>query len=147
MSEEASAGGRAKRQWLRDVLRPMRPAYREVLVTSLFVNLLALAVPIFVLQVYDRVVFFAGISTLQGLAIGVTLALAFDLTLRQARSRMFQRVALRIDAAIGRRLFEKLMALPLRALEGRPASYWQALFRDIEVVRNAYSGASAALMT
>lgn len=147
MGGESSASDRAKRQWLSDVLRPMRVAYRELLLTSLFINLLALAVPIFVLQVYDRVVFFAGISTLQGLAMGVAIALCFDLALRQARSRMFQRVALRIDAAIGRRLFEKLMALPLRALEGRPTSYWQALFRDIEVIRNAYSGASAALLT
>ncbi len=44
MSGETSASDRAKRQWLRDVLRPMRTAYRELLLTSLFINLLALAV-------------------------------------------------------------------------------------------------------
>ena len=41
---------------------------------SLFVNLLALAVPVFTLQVYDRVIASAGISTLWGLAIGIILS-------------------------------------------------------------------------
>ncbi len=135
------------RKWLRPVLKPLRPAFREVLAMSLFVNLLALAAPVFVLQVYDRVVFFAGLTTLQGLVIGMAIALLFDFVLRQARSRMLQRVALRIDVEVGRRLFDKLLALPLRALESKPSAYWQALFRDIEVVRNVFSGASAILLT
>ena len=135
------------RKWLRPVLKPLRPAFREVLAMSFFVNLLALATPVFVLQVYDRVVFFAGLTTLQGLVIGMAIALLFDFVLRQARSRMLQRVALRIDVEVGRKLFDKLFALPLRELESKPSAYWQALFRDIEVVRNVFSGASAILIT
>ncbi len=137
---------RRQRKWLREVLRPLRGAFRELLTTTFFINLLALAVPVFVLQVYDRVVFFAGLSTLRALVIGVSVALVFDFILRQARSRMLQRAALHIDVELGRRLFDKLMALPLRALEGKPASHWQSLFRDIETVRNAFSGASAVLL-
>ncbi|MBL6958811.1 MAG: peptidase domain-containing ABC transporter, partial [Rhodospirillales bacterium] len=61
--------------WLREILQPLKPTFREVLTMSLFVNLLALAVPVFVLQVYDRVVFSGGISTLHGLLIGIGLIL------------------------------------------------------------------------
>lgn len=50
--------------WLQDVLDLLRGTFREVFLISFFVNLLALAVPVFTLQVYDRVVFSAGISTL-----------------------------------------------------------------------------------
>jgi ATP-binding cassette subfamily C protein LapB len=128
-------------------LAPARQGFREAFAISLFVNLLALALPIFILQVYDRVVFHAGLSTLVALLVGVVLALIFDFTLRQARSRILQRVALRIDVAIGRRLFDKLTSLPLRTLEGRPAGYWQSLFRDAEVVRNVFSGPTAVLVT
>jgi ATP-binding cassette, subfamily C, bacterial LapB len=113
---------------------------------ALFVNILALAVPVFVLQVYDRVVFHAGLSTLQGLVIGMAAVLVFDYVLRQARARVMQTVALRIDVVVGRRLFDKLMSLPLQVLESRPAAYWQALFRDVDVVRNTVSGASALLI-
>jgi ATP-binding cassette, subfamily C, bacterial LapB len=134
------------RVWLREVLQPLKPAFREVLVMALFVNILALAVPVFVLQVYDRVVFHAGLSTLQGLVIGMAAVLIFDYVLRQARARVMQTVALRIDIVVGRKLFDKLMSLPLQVLEGRPAAYWQALFRDVDVVRNTVSGASALLI-
>ena len=41
---------------MRSVLGPLMPVYREVIVSSLFVNLLALAVPVFTSQVYDRVI-------------------------------------------------------------------------------------------
>ncbi|MDG2243040.1 MAG: ATP-binding cassette domain-containing protein [Rhodospirillaceae bacterium] len=134
-----------ERAWLKDFLKPLQPMFKEVLLVSLFVNILAVAVPVYVLQVYDRVVFHAGMTTLQGLVIGVLIVIAFDFILRQTRSKLMQSVALRLDVAVGRQLFEKIMALPLRSLESRPASYWQLLFRDVEAVRNTLSGASAIL--
>lgn len=137
--------GTPERVWLKDFLEPLKPMFKEVLAVSLFVNLLAIAVPVFVLQVYDRVVFHQGMTTLQGLVIGMMLVIAFDFVLRQTRSKVMQSVALRLDVAIGRQLFEKIMSLPLRSLESRPASYWQLLFRDVEAVRNTLSGASAIL--
>lgn len=136
-----------KRRWLWDALSGARGALRDALLVSLFVNLLALAAPVFVLQVYDRVVFHAGLSTLKGLVIGMAIAILFDYVLRQARSRIFQSVAVGVDVSVGRALFGKILGLPLRVLEGRPAAYWQALFRDADTVRNACSGPSAALLT
>lgn len=136
-----------QRAWLNEILQPLRPAFREVVGIALFVNLLALATPVFILQVYDRVVFYSGLSTLQGLVIGMVVAVSFDFLLRQARSRLLQRVALNIDVEVGRRLFDKLVAVPLRQLEARPFAYWQTLFRDVDVVRNTFSGATAALVS
>lgn len=56
-----------------------------------------------------------------------------------------QRIALRLDVSIGRGLFDKLLSLPLSALEARPAAYWHALFRDVDIVRNTLSGAAALM--
>jgi ATP-binding cassette subfamily C protein LapB len=139
--------GESSRSWIWTFLKPVWPTFREVLAVSLFVNVLAIAVPVFVLQVYDRVVFHAGMSTLQGLAIGMAVVLVFDFILRQARSRILQTVALRVDVGVGRMLFDKIMSLPLAVLERRPAAYWQALFRDVDTVRNTLSGATALLIT
>ncbi|MBF0305517.1 MAG: peptidase domain-containing ABC transporter, partial [Alphaproteobacteria bacterium] len=82
------------RDWLRPVLAPLAPLFREVLALSLFVNLLALAAPVFVLQVYDRVIGHAGLTTLRALVTGMVLLVAFDFLLRQARGRLLQGVAL-----------------------------------------------------
>jgi ATP-binding cassette, subfamily C, bacterial LapB len=132
--------------WLKPMLRPLWPRIRELVVFSLSINLLALATPVFVLQVYDRVVFQSGLSTLKGLAVGMVVVIAFDYIMRQARARLMQRVALRIDVDLGRRLFDKLSNLPLRVLESRPGAYWQSLFRDAEQVRNVVGGPTAVLM-
>ncbi|WP_240492835.1 peptidase domain-containing ABC transporter [Candidatus Terasakiella magnetica] len=113
---------------------------------SFFVNMMALIVPVFVLQVYDRVVFNAGIETLQGLVIGVILVLVFDYILRQTRSKIMQRVALKIDVEVGRKLFKQFTSVPLQTLESKPAAFWQTMFRDVDTVRNTLSGGTAILL-
>ncbi|TAN46538.1 MAG: ATP-binding cassette domain-containing protein [Rhodospirillales bacterium] len=135
-----------RHEWVNDVVRPLKPIFLEVISVSLFINILALAAPVFTLQVYDRVVSSGGMTTLQGLVIGMVVVAIFDYTLRQVRARILQTVALRVDVVVGKRLFDKLMALPLRSLETRPSAFWQLLFRDVEVVRNTLSGASAVLV-
>ncbi len=127
-------------------MRPLRKTFVEMLTMSVFINLLALVVPVFTLQVYDRVIFSAGISTLWGLVIGVGLVVLFDYIIRQSRSRIMQTVALRLDVEIGRKLFEKVVALPLDKLEANSGGFWQALFRDVDTVRNTLSGPPAILM-
>jgi PrtD family type I secretion system ABC transporter len=132
--------------WLHPVIRPLRSVFREMVVVSLFVNLLALSLPVFVQQVYDRVINHAGVSTLKGLVIGMAVLLTFDYVLRQTRARMMQLIALKIDVEVGAMLFDKLLAVPLRVLETRPAAYWQQMFRDADVIRNSLSGASALII-
>ncbi len=128
------------------VLAPLTGAYLEVAALSLVVNVLAVAVPLFVLQVYDRVIFHAGLTTLQGLVIGVSLAILFDLLVRQGRSAILRRISLGIDVELGRALVARFARLPLTILQQRPESYWRRLFVDLDLVRNAFSGASAALL-
>lgn len=135
-----------KLPWLRSLLKPLMPYFKEALSISLFTNLLALAVPIFTLQVYDRVVAHNATATLAGLAIGVVLALTFDFILRQSRSRLLQHVALKMDATLGRDIYRKFCALPLRTLEERPTAYWQTIFADMASLRAVISGPSAVLL-
>jgi len=124
-----------KQGWLKDLLKPLRASYREVFFMSLFINLLALAVPIFTMQTYDRVINSEGVITLWGLVVGMICVVFFDLILKQTRSRLMQRTALRIDVSLGNRLFNKILSVPLPMLENRATSFWTALFRDVEVVR------------
>lgn len=113
---------------------------------SVFINLLTLAVPVFVLQVYDRVVPHAGFETLKGLLIGILLLIGFDFILRQARGRVLQMIALRTDIALSRRLFARLSGLPLRELERRGDSEWRMALRDVDTVRDFVAGPTALLV-
>ena len=117
-TQERETQNARRHPWLWDAVSDARGAVRDTVLVSLFVNLLALATPVFVLQVYDRVVFHAGLKTLQGLVLGMALVVVFDYVLRRSRSRIFQSIGLRIDVAVGRRLFDKILGLPLRVLVG-----------------------------
>ncbi|MEE2933244.1 MAG: peptidase domain-containing ABC transporter [Pseudomonadota bacterium] len=131
--------------WLRATILSSKAQLRGVILVSFFVNLLALSVPVFVMQVYDRVIFHGGLNTLYGLIAGIIFVLIFEYVMRQGRSRIFQAFAVRLDVIIGRKLYDKVMTLPLLTLESRPTAYWHLLFKDLEIVRNALSGPSAAL--
>ena len=119
---------------------------RRALWLSFFISLLGLVTPIFVLQVYDRVIFHAGLSTLYGLVAGVVLAIVFDYMLKQYRARIFQSLGVRLDVIATDALFQRLLSLPLAELEQRPTPYWQSLFRDLELVRARFAGPIALLL-
>ena len=131
--------------WLINTIKLSEADFFRLLIYSLFINLLALATPIFVLQVYDRVVFQSGLDTLRALIFGVLIALLFDFCLRQARSRLLQFISLRIDGRLGEQIFDRFSRLNLDQLESRPSWYWQTIFRDIEHIRNFVGGATIIL--
>ena len=136
----------AEERWFFPILKGCRREVRETILVALFINLLALATPVFVLQIYDRVVFHAGVQTLIGLSIGMVIVILFDFVLKIARSRLSQRVALAFDVNLGRRLYDKFFSLRLIDLERRPVSHWQQLFRDMDMLRNVVAGPTGVLL-
>ena len=90
-----------------------RGVVRRALFLSFFISVLGLVTPIFVLQVYDRVIFHAGLSTLYGLLVGVVLAAVFDYVLKQYRARIYQSLGVRLDVVTTEALFKRLLNLPL----------------------------------
>jgi ATP-binding cassette subfamily C protein LapB len=107
------------RHWFWGVVRQSWPIYAEVLLASFLVNLFALVMPLFIMNVYDRVVPNETMETLWALAIGVLVVIAFDFGLRMLRSYMVDVAGKRIDVILSSNIFEK--ALGLR-MEARPAS-------------------------
>lgn len=143
MTEESTSH---KYAWFRALLAPLRSHFIEILVISFFANILALAVPLFTLQVYDRVVGHNATTTLVALSLGVCIALIFDFLLRQTRSRILQQAAIHIDAKLGEQLYHRFSTLPLATLESKHTNYWRSLFQDTQIIRSVFSGPSAILL-
>src|SRR4030095_14880955 len=106
------------KHWFWSEIWKVRREFWPVLLAALVVNLLALAVPLFTMNVYDRVIPNKAIPTLWVLAIGVALALGFDFTLRLARSRLVDEIGRTLDSKLSQKLFEKVMNLPMAARQG-----------------------------
>jgi ATP-binding cassette subfamily C protein LapB len=115
--------------------------YRDVLVASFFVNILALSVPIFTMNVYDRVVPNAAFETLWVLAFGVFVALIADLILRIVRGYFLDYAARRIDITLSASILEKTLGM---RLEFKPSSVgsFASNLRSFEFLRDFTTSAT-----
>jgi len=135
-----SSFGSAKSD-LAAALRDCTGALVGVIVFSGLMNVLTLTGPIFMLQVYDRVVPSKSIPTLLGLALITTLlygALGF---FDQLRARVLIRVGAYVDEVIHPKVFKAVVTLPLRT--AMPGDGLQPL-RDLDQIRNFISGGGPA---
>jgi ATP-binding cassette subfamily C protein LapB len=115
---KASGTPRVK-HWFWDVLFKSWPIYLEVLVASFLVNLFALASPLFVMNVYDRVVPNHALETLWVLAIGVMIVFSFDVLMKLLRGYFIDIAGKRTDIILSANIFEKVMGIKM---EAKPAS-------------------------
>jgi ATP-binding cassette subfamily C protein LapB len=132
--------------WFWSALLAQRFVYRDVLWAALLVNLFALALPMFSMNVYDRVVPNNAVETLWALAIGVVLVLCADLFLRTLRGRFVDEASARIDVQISATLMERVLGM---RLEHRPDAVgsFAANLRGFEQVRDFIaSGTVTALV-
>lgn len=143
---QAMPDAQAAKDWLRELLWPYRDAYREAIVLSFAINVLGLCAAVFSLQVYDRVVGHAGYSTLAALFIGMVIVIGMDHVFRSGRALLLQRIGARAEVAMARESIARMLSLPATVLEQRAPGYWQAVYRDIEIVRATCSGATAMLI-
>jgi len=137
---------KAKRtHWFWSEVWKARREFWPVLLAALIVNLLALAVPLFTMNVYDRVIPNKAISTLWVLAIGVALALAFDFVLRIARSQLIDEIGRKLDAKFSQKLFEKVMNLPMAERQGSTGAFARRV-SEYETVRDFFASTTVVLV-
>ena len=113
-----------------------RTAFISTAVFSLVINLLMLAGPLFMLQVYDRVLASNSVSTLVALTVLLAMLYAFYGTLDHIRQRIIGRVGRRVDETLRGRIFDAVMSHALRrstGVGGQPVS-------DLVTVRQFISG-------
>lgn len=99
--------------WFWRVIKRSMGIYSEVLVASFLINLFALASPLFVMNVYDRVVPNEATHTLWVLAIGVTIAFSFDFIMRNLRGYFLTVAGKHVDIRLSRDVFERILGLEL----------------------------------
>ena len=131
--------------WFWSEVWKVRREFWPVLLAALIVNLLALAVPLFTMNVYDRVIPNKAIPTLWVLAIGVFLALGLDFLLRLARSQLVDEIGRSLDAKYSQKLFEKVMNLPMAERQGSTGAFAKRV-SEYEGVRDFFASTSVVLI-
>jgi ATP-binding cassette subfamily C protein LapB len=131
--------------WFWSEISKLRGELRPVLLAALVVNLLAFAVPLFTMHVYDRVIPNKAIPTLWVLAFGVVLALALDFVLRLARAQLIDEVGRTLDAKLSQKLFEKIMNIPLSERAGSTGALARRV-SEYELVRDYFASTTVVLV-
>ena len=133
-----------RKHWFWSEVWKVRREFWPVLLAALIVNMLAFAMPLFTMNVYDRVIPNKAVSTLWVLALGVMLALVFDFVLRVARARLIDEVGRKLDAKLSQKLFEKVMNLPMAERQGSTGAFARRV-SEFEMVRDFFASTTVVL--
>jgi len=101
------------KRWFWGVIMRFWPIYRHVIGASIMTNIIIVASPLFVMNVYDRVIPNNAIETLWALAIGIVIAYIFDFILKNLRSYFVDVAGRNADVLIGSRIMQHLMSARL----------------------------------
>lgn len=113
----------------------------EAIVASFLINLLALAVSLFSMQVYDRVIPTRSQYTLIILASGVGLIIIFEAFMKFARSRIMDKVVVGLDQYLSREVFQRLLKVRIDQMPGSVGSM-AAQLRGYEQVRSFFTAST-----
>ncbi|CAA7614007.1 conserved membrane hypothetical protein [Magnetospirillum sp. LM-5] len=131
--------------WFHTILDRFRPLFWQAFFVTLFLNVMALATPLFVMSIYDKVIATSSMHMLVAFSIGVTLALMFDTILRTVRARVLAYIGARLDNIMGNNIFQHILALPPGFTERATIGAQVARIKDFESVREFFTGPLATV--
>ncbi|MDH4042030.1 MAG: type I secretion system permease/ATPase [Gammaproteobacteria bacterium] len=132
--------------WFLPSLAKYRRLFGEVVVASFFLQLFALVTPLFFQVVMDKVLVHKGFTTLDVLAFGFAVVVAFEAVVGGLRNYLFSHTSNRVDVELGARLFNHLANLPLAYFEARQVGQTVARVRELETLRNFITGTALTLL-
>ncbi len=117
----------------------------EIMLGSLVANLLAVAVALFSLQVYDRVIPHQSQATLWVLAIGAIFAIGLEGLLKLARAKMSDAAGRRMELSIQHRLMKRLLGMRSDRRPLPPSGLFAAM-RDFGAVRDFFTSTTISVL-
>lgn len=134
------------KDWFWSAVRRFWPSYTQVVIAALIGNLLGLASPLFIMNVYDRVIPNLAIPTLWVLTLGVLIAFLFDFIFKMLRMKIVDETGRRVDMAVAGRMFDHFLRLKMIA---RPPSTGGVAnqVRDLDSVRDALTSSTVIAAT
>lgn len=126
------------RSWFKDTLKLSKYLYLDSVVASFIINVIAIATPLFVMNVYDRVVPNQATATLWVLAIGISIAFVFDLILKVLRGICLDIAGKKTDLIVSAALFERLLGMKMKERPQRVGGFTQQ-FQEYQSVRDFLS--------
>ncbi|WP_071188392.1 peptidase domain-containing ABC transporter [Trichormus sp. NMC-1] len=127
-------------RWFLPYLSKYRRVLIEVFIASFFVQLAALANPLVIQLIIDKVIVQNSISTLNILGVLLLAVGVFEAILTTLRTYLFVDTTNRIDMSLGSQIIDHLLRLPLRYFERRPVGELSTRINELENIRQFLTG-------
>jgi ATP-binding cassette subfamily C protein LapB len=129
------------RHWFWGPMSDSKPIYRKVILAAILINLFGLTSPVFIMNVYDRVIPNSAMETGWVLGIGALCVFGFDFIMRTLRGYFIDMAGRRVDVIAARRIYDQVLNMKLSQ---RPASSgsFANMLRDFDSVRDFYTSAT-----
>ncbi len=137
-SSVLETGDTQDKSWFYTPIKKEWRAYVEVGILTFFINIFGLALPLFTMNVYNRVIPNFATETLFVLAFGVGIILLFDVVLKSARVHIMEKVTKKLSNHFEEALFEKVLSIQSQHdqyLVGTKTN----LFRELAVVKDFFA--------
>lgn len=132
--------------WFIPELMKHKRIWRDVLIASLIIQVLALGTPLFTQVIIDKVVVHHTQSTLIVIGIGLAVFMIFSALLSWVRQYLILHTGNRVDAVLGAAVFDHLFKLPPRYFEHRPTGVIAARLHGVETIREFIASAAVTLI-
>jgi ATP-binding cassette, subfamily B, bacterial HlyB/CyaB len=132
--------------WFVPELLKHKRVWRDVLLASLALQIVALATPLFTQAIIDKVVVHRTQSTLIAIAIAMMVFIVFSSILTWVRQYLVLHTGNRVDAVLGAAVWGHLLKLPVRYFQYRPTGVVAARLHGVENIREFVSGAAVTLV-
>ncbi|MCX5980562.1 MAG: peptidase domain-containing ABC transporter [Nostocales cyanobacterium LacPavin_0920_SED1_MAG_38_18] len=132
--------------WFVPYLSRYRRVLIEVFIASFFVQLAALANPLVIQLIIDKVIVQNSISTLNILGVLLLAVGVFEAVLTTLRTYLFVDTTNRIDMSLGSQIIDHLLRLPLRYFDKRPVGELSTRINELENIRQFLTGTALTVV-
>jgi len=134
-----------RKHWFWDSLKFSRALYVDVFLATFLLNIFALLTPLFVRNVYDRVVPNAAFDTLYILASGIVLVYLFDILFRFLRTYLLEVAGKKSDIIISSKIFEHILNMKL-SHKFKSVGAFASNIKEFDTLRNFLSSATLTMV-
>ncbi len=127
--------------WFFAAFSPHWWTYSQVLLAALMINLFALASPLFIMNVYDRVLPNNSIPSLWVMATGILIVFAFDFLIKNLRSFFIDHAGKRVDMHLASKIVDRVLNMQMKEKPASSGEYAN-LIRELESLRDFFTSAT-----
>ena len=129
------------KKWFWSTMKKNMKIYYLVMLAAIIINLFVIAVPLFTMNVYDRVLPNKAVDTLWVLVSGIAIVLIFDFILKLLRAHFIEQAGKRADIRMSSLIFDQLLNIKLNAKPPSTGMFVSRL-QSFESVREFFTTAT-----